>query len=48
MVGGATEAARLGVLDVCRAGCVEAPAWWTACVVPELLPGDAELCSRLE
>ena len=40
MAGGA-EAARLGVLGVCRAGCVEAPTWLIACVVPALLPGDA-------
>ena len=36
MAAGAAEAARLGALGVCRAGCVEALIGLTACVVPAL------------
>ena len=48
MVGGAADTARLGALGGCRGGCVGAPTVLAECVVPALLPGDAELCSRLE
>ena len=44
----AAEAVRLGALRVCPAGCIEAPTWLAAIVVPVLLHGDAELCSLLE
>ena len=48
MAGGGVEAARFGALRTCHAGCVEAPTCLAAYVVSALLPGNVELCSRLE